>query len=143
MHFRLVLVAVALFASAAFASEPVPSAIIATWLGDARFFDKRIRALTGPLESRLRIAEDLSLSGKLGDATIPSTAPASRSARRLEYRIVLQGQVMQIPELVKTHLVIIVTAKPDALLDVDFHLKSRFGFDPTMLVGHYDVVRRE
>jgi hypothetical protein len=140
---RYVAVAFALTAFAPFAAagEPSPTSIVGHWIGDARLFDKELRAVTQPLVTELRIAEDLSISGSIGLAQVPTTRPVSATPARVAYRVVLVGTVKDMPQLNKSHLVLIVTRPVSGTLDADFHLKARFGFDPTMRVGHLDVRR--
>ncbi len=111
------------------------------WVGDARLFDRTLRAKAAPLEAELRIEPDHALSGRIGAARIPRTAPTSVAPGRIEYRIVLEGRVKDVEGLDQTHLVVLVTPRPGGALDADFHLKSRFGFDAAMRVGHFDVKR--
>lgn len=124
------------------AEVPAP-AFAGRWVGDARLFDKALRAQAAPLEADLRIERDHTLSGRIGAAHVPRSRPVTMSAGRIEYRIVLEGRVKDVKGLDKSHLVILVTPRPAGALDADFHLKSRFGFDPTMRVGHLDVRRHE
>jgi hypothetical protein len=124
--------------SAAPSAQPT---IAGRWAGDARLFDKSVRARAAPLPTEIRIEQDLAISGTVGDAQIPRSAPISVSEKRVEYRIVLTRPVKDLPKLKKSHMIVIVTRSADDKLDADFHLKSRFGFDPTMQVGHMDVIR--
>lgn len=111
------------------------------WIGDARLFDRALRAQAIPLPAELLFEPDLALSGRMGDAHWPRTLPTTAEATRIEYRLRLQGVVHALPALHKPCLVVIVTRGRSSTLDADFHLKSRFGFDPSMRVGHLDVVR--
>lgn len=126
-------------------AEPIgfsQASITGQWVGDARLFDKIIRVQATPLATELRIDENLILSGNIGVAKIQNASPASVSAKQVVYRALLSGPVKDIAQLSKkTHLIVIITCHTGDLLDADFHLKSRFGFDPTMRVGHMDVVR--
>lgn len=122
------------------AQEPAAS-IVGVWTGDARLFDKKLREQTTPLATTIQFHSNLDLSGSVGNARFSRTAVASSSPDKIEYRILLDGFVKDLPELRKSHLVVIVTLRKDGQLDADFHLKSRFGFDPTMRVGHFDVSR--
>lgn len=124
----------------ALAQEPFRANIVGRWSADARLFDRHIRAGTMPLGAELEFADDLTLTGRIGNAPIPQTRPFSRTATRLEYRVRLSRPVHDHPDLKKDHLLIIVTLSPGPGLDADFHLKSRFGFDPTMRVGHFDAI---
>lgn len=126
------------------AQTPAQWEIVGRWSADARLFDMHIRASTTPLAAELVIAADLSLSGQIGDATMASSSPVAKTPTRLEYRIRLNRPVHAHPDLGKDHLIVIITRRdgPDGpVLDADFHLKSRFGFDPTLRVGHFDAVR--
>lgn len=125
----------------AVAQEPVRSDIVGRWSADARLFDRHIRARTTPLEAQLVFADDHTLTGRIGSARIPQTRPFSATTTRLEYRVRLDRPVHEHPDLKKDHLLIIVTLSPASGLDADFHLKSRFGFDPTIRVGHFDATR--
>lgn len=111
------------------------------WVGDARLFDKDLRAKAGPLDVEIVIWANHEISGRIGTATVPRSMPASVSPALVEYRIVLEGRVKDLPGLDKSHLVVLLTPRPGGALDADFHLKSRFGFDPSMRVGHFDVKR--
>lgn len=135
------LVSLALPAAATQPALQPPPNPIGRWVGDARLFDKALRARATPLPAEIHIDQDLMLNGRIGQALIPTSRPVSATAMRLEYQVLLQGQVKDIAELNQTHLVLIVTRHSDGRLDADFHLKSRFGFDPAMRVGHLDVQR--
>lgn len=135
------LFALALFATSVFGEEAAQSRIVGSWTADARLFDKRIRARATPLEAKLSFSEDHALSGRIGDADIPPTRPHSKSPKKLMYRVLLPRPVRDLDELRKDHMIIIVTLGAGVTLDADFHLKSRFGFDPTMRAGHFDAKR--
>ncbi|MFA6312979.1 MAG: hypothetical protein WCV99_13665 [Sterolibacterium sp.] len=111
------------------------------WVGDARLFDKAVRAKTTPLPIEIRIEEDLAMSGSIGNARIPRSVPVSVKPPRIEYHVALEGSIRDLPQLKKSHMIVIVTRNAKDDLDADFHLKSRFGFDPTMQVGHMEVKR--
>jgi|CXWL01.1.fsa_nt_gi hypothetical protein len=113
--------------------------IVGTWGGDARLFDKALRARTGRVPAKLTFDTQLGLSGSIGGAGIPKTRPRSATPQRLEYAVRLEGQAMPETGIHRSHLVIIITTGAASTLDADFHLKSRFGLDPGMLVGHFDV----
>lgn len=130
-----------LWSSIAFAGDDPSHKIVGRWSADARLFDRDIRSQTTPLESELVFAEDLSLSGRVGQAVLPPTKPYSATAKRLEYRFVLDQPVSGHVALAKSHLIVIVTIDVRGDLDADFHLKSRFGFDISMRVGHFDAKR--
>jgi len=136
----LILAALAIVQSANANATPPPS-IAGHWVGDARLFDKALRAQTAPLATDLRIDQDFAISGRIGEAQIPRNLPVSVTAKRVEYRVILPGPVKNIPQLNKSHLIIIITRNDGDTLNADFHLKSRFSFDLTMRVGHLDVVR--
>ena len=125
------------------AAEPLPPLPVGLWSCDARLFHAQTRARVGPIASELRLAADGALSGRIGQAEIPRTVPASRSARRVEYRVLLSTPVHPGLDASARHLVVIVTPHPAAQLDAEFHLKRRFGFDPAMLVGHFDLPRAD
>jgi hypothetical protein len=123
-------------------AEPQPTEqVVGRWQGDARLFSARHRAETGELPAELVFEPDGTVSGKIGGATIPTTRPKARTSRRVEYQVVLSGRVHKALNEDLYFLIIILTVKPDAALDADFHLKKRFGLDPAMLVGHFDVRR--
>lgn len=138
--FRRLLLVAMLPCVAPAGAESVDSAvatIIGTWSGDARLFDKSLRARTGALPVRITIDPELGLAGRIGDAHMPRTLPRATSAARVEYAIRLGAEVKA--GIRRQHLIVIVSPGNAATLDADFHLKSRFGFDPGMHVGHFDV----
>lgn len=125
-------------------AQPAPAAGGAgRWRGDARLFNARLRAKVGEIPAELVFQPDGSLSGTLGEATIPASRPKIRSRERVQYQLVLLGEVHRDLARDLNHLVVLVTPRPETGLDADFHLKTRFGFDPAMLVGHFDVRRIE
>lgn len=123
------------------AGPPAPTSLAGLWSGDARLFNQALRARLGPIPTALQIGGDLAISGRIGDAPVPKTMPVSVSATRVEYRVVLPQPINTLPGLKRSHLVILVTHHGTGQLDADFHLKSWFGLDPGMLVGHFDLKR--
>ena len=136
---RSVLAALILITTNASAQAPAGVAEAGRWQGDARLLNAKLRAKTGAIPTELLFAPDGTVSGKIGDASIPATSPKRKSSGRVEYQLVVTGHVHRELDEAMNHLVIIVTLKPGASLDADFHLKTRFGFDTAMLVGHFDV----
>lgn len=128
-------------AQLAYADAPQPASIAGRWIGDARLFETAVRAKASPLPIEIRLEQDLAMSGRIGNAQIPRTAPASVKPLRVEYQVALNGSIHDLPQLKKSYMVVIVTRSAKDELDADFHLKSRIGFDPTMQVGHLDVSR--
>lgn len=116
------------------------TAITGTWIGDARLFNERSRAKTGPIPATLVFAPDGGLSGRVGGATIRETRPRKTSSRLIEYVADLDGDVSdKLGESRRTLVVLVTPGGPG--LDADFHLKAHAGFDPGMAVGHFDVRR--
>lgn len=123
-------------------AHPSPESVavaypVGHWAGEARLFDRALRQQRGPIPMSIELAPDLLLKGTIGDATWPAAAPVQRLSPRLEYRIKLMGAAP--PLAGKDHLVLIITPRTDGRLDADFHLKSRFGLDLGMAVGHFDA----
>lgn len=136
---RSALAALILITMNAEAQVPVGTVEAGRWQGDARLFNAKLRAKTGAIATELLFAPDGTVTGKIGDASIPATAPKRKSSGRVEYHLVVTGRIHRELDEATNHLVIIATIRPGAGLDADFHLKKRFGFDPAMLVGHFDV----
>lgn len=113
-----------------------------TWQADARLLNRAWREKTGALPSVLTLSADGRLSGRIGDVAIPDSMPKRRRADRLDYEIVMPAPPAARGGIDRTHLVVMIGLRPDAAPDIDFHLKSRFGFDPGMFVGHFDLVAR-
>lgn len=129
----------ALVAFNAYAQIAVQPEFIGHWKADARLFDKHIRAQANPLPAELVFDQNFTLSGKVGNALVPPTKPISITSSRVEYWITLNKPVRDIAELNKLRMVVIISRGPAATLDADFHLKSRFGFDRSIRVGHFDA----
>lgn len=124
------------------AQQSLPSEREGLWRGDARLFNVKLRAKTGEIPVLLLFGPDEEVSGRIGSAIIPMTRPKFKTSQRVEYQVVVLGRVHQELDDGLDRLVIIVTINPERVLDADFHLKRRFGFDPAMVVGHFDVERR-
>lgn len=138
---RTAIAALAMLWTIAKAQQSRDTQAMGRWQGDARLLHAKLRARTGEIPTELDFAQDGAVSGRIGDATIPSALPKARTSSRVKYQVVLSGQVHKALNDELNHLIIIVTLKPGAELDADFHLKKRFGIDPDMLVGHFDVKR--
>ena len=137
MHLQSLNLCLALVAFNAYPQTVVQPEFAGRWKADARLFDKHIRAQANPLPAELVFDQDFTLSGKVGDASVPPTKPLSITSSRVEYRITLNKPVRDIAELNKLRMVVIVSRGPAGALDADFHLKSRFGFDHSIRVGHF------
>jgi len=121
------------------ANESYSSAIVGTWTAEARFFDREIRNKVGQLEARLVIEPDLTLKGQFGNSEITPTRPKIQTSTQLQYQVLLKQSLPSFPEFRNPHLIVIVTLAGHRPLDADFHLKSRFGFDSKMRVGHFEI----
>ncbi len=121
------------------ANESLSSAIVGTWTADVRFFDRTVRKKLGPLEARLEIEPDFTLKGHFGNSEMTPTRPTIQTSTQLQYQVLLKQALPGLPELRSPHLMVIVTLTGQRPIDADFHLKSRFGFDPKMRVGHFDI----
>ncbi|WP_374661742.1 hypothetical protein [Inhella sp.] len=118
-----------------------PQSVVGSWNGQARFYEKKLADQHGPLPTRLHVGSDLTLSGRLGAATLPPTQPVRRRGR-LDYEVSLQGAVLAEGHAAgKRQLVLLITSVGDGRLSGDFHLKTRFGWDPTMHPGALELER--
>lgn len=117
-----------------------PAALVGDWQGDLRFLNVNVQASHGGLPVRLHIEPDLSLTGTVGEARI-GPSPAKVQAQRIDYRVVLDREPRPQSFFSKKHIVLLVTRAAGGTLDVDVHVKSRFGFDPTMWVAHLPARR--
>ncbi len=120
-------------------NEPHAPEIVGTWTAEARFFDREVRNKVGQLEARLIFDPDLTLKGQFGNSEMTPTRPKIQTSTQLQYHVLLKQSLSSFPEFRNPHLVVIVTLKGLQPIDADFHLKSRFGFDPKMRVGHFDI----
>lgn len=121
------------------ANESNAPEIVGNWTAEARFFDREVRNKVGQLEARLVIDPDLTLKGQFGNSEMTPTRPKIKTSTQLQYHVLLKQSLPSFPEFRNPHLVVIVTLKGLQPIDADFHLKSRFGFDPKMRVGHFDI----
>lgn len=127
----------------AFVQGSATAPVVGHWRGDARLFHAKTRAKTGTIPAELTLGSDWSLSGRIGGAVISATRPKSRTPTRVEYEVIVSGQVHKELDSTFDHLIIIVTLGSGTGLDADFHLKERFDFTSSMYVGHFDVRRAE
>lgn len=131
----------ALWALPAEAQVPDPSTLQGRWAGQGRFFDVALRDRHGPLPFVWRIDAEGVLSGTMGQARIPPSWPR-RVRDRLHYQAVLEGRGGEDEAFDRRHLVLIIGTRDGVVLDVDFHLKRRFGLDLGMKVGNVQARRQ-
>lgn len=130
-----------LLALPAQAQVPEASALQGRWAGQGRFFDVALHGRHGPVPFAWQIDAEGVLSGNMGQARIPPSSPR-RVRDRLHYQAVLEGRVGQDEAFDRRHLVLIIDTRDGVVLDVDFHLKRRFGLDLGMSAGNVQAHRQ-
>jgi hypothetical protein len=110
------------------------------WTGQGRLLDVELQKKHGPVAIDLSIAPDLTLTGTVGGATI-RPAKGGRNGRRIDFQVLLTGQVRTGPDFEKDHLVLLVTRADDTTASIDFHIKTNFTLDLTMRQGVAELKR--
>lgn len=119
---------------------PEADALVGHWQGSVRFYEVKLHAACGRLPVEVRIEPGGQLSGTLGAAALPPSAPIARKTR-IDYQARLEGLPCAQLAPSKTHLVLLVTETVNGGWKGDVHLKSRFGFDLGMHAGEIEMRR--
>jgi hypothetical protein len=103
-------------------------------------YEVKVHQAVGTVPITLSFAEDLTLTGTVGPVGILPAKPRI-SKTRIDYHARLTGAVNLGPARGKDHMVVLITKTGADRLSADIHLKSRFGFDPSMHPGALEAVR--
>ncbi len=122
-------------------AQPVAySSLAGSWTGAGRMYEVKVHKAVGTLPITLNFAENSTLTGTVGPVNILPAKPR-RAKDRVDYHARLSGAVSLGPTGTKDHLVVLITKVTTDHLTADIHLKSRFGFDPSMHPGSLEAVR--
>lgn len=139
----LLLFALACMAGGARAAEtgsaPTVADVTGKWVGVGKFLGVDIDKEVGTVPIAIEIDKDGKVTGAIADAKLTKTSIA-KVRYGFEIHAILDGKLKKDKNVTKDHLIILfVTPKPDkdgALVsDANFHVKSNYVFDLTMLVG--------
>ncbi len=116
------------------------AALAGLWTGTARMYEVKLDKAVGRIPVSLNIANDRTLTGMVGQASILPAMPP-KSAKRVAYYARLSGAVYAGAPARMDYVVFLITGTRHDRLSGDIHLKSRFGFDPGMHPGSLELVR--
>lgn len=112
-----------------------------SWVGEVRFYEKKLDASIGRLPLKLAFDDQFGLSGTVGSGQIV-TANAPKWGELLEYRATIDGPAHAADRFAeRRHVLVLISCIGDQSIEGDVHLKTDDGFDMRMIPG--DLILRK